>query len=37
LIKFMVDEFEFSLERVEKHIKILEHSKETQSSLTRWF
>ncbi len=37
LIKFMVDEFEFSLERVEKHIKILEHSKEAQSSLTRWF
>jgi flap endonuclease-1 len=37
IIKFMVDEFEFSLERVEKHIKILQQCKETQSSLTRWF
>lgn len=37
IIKILVDEFEFSYERVEKHVKILEQSKETQSSLSRWF
>ena len=37
IIKILVDEFEFSYERVEKHIKILEKSKEAQSSLSRWF
>ncbi len=37
IIKILVDEFEFSQERVEKYIKILEKSKETQSSLSRWF
>ncbi len=37
IIKILVDEFEFSYERVEKHVKILEQSKETQSSLARWF
>ncbi len=37
IIKILVDEFEFSYERVEKHVKILEQSKEAQSSLSRWF
>ncbi len=37
VIKILVDEFEFSYERVEKHVKILEQSKEAQSSLARWF
>lgn len=37
VIKLLVDEFEFSYERVEKHVKMLEQSKETQSSLSRWF
>ncbi len=37
IIKILVDEFEFSYERVVKHVKILEQSKETQSSLSRWF
>ncbi len=37
IIKILVDEFEFSYERVEKHVKILEQSREAQSSLTRWF
>jgi len=37
IIKLLVDEFEFSYERVEKHVKILEQCKTTQSSLSRWF
>jgi flap endonuclease-1 len=37
ILKFMVDEFEFSQERIEKHLKILEESRAMQKSLASWF
>ncbi len=37
IMKILVDEFEFSEERVKKYIGLLEKSKERQSSLSSWF